>query len=119
MIDASALVAVMQGEPDTDEILTIIKREDQVVAAAVTVLEAGIVMRARRGPDGLANLMEFIGETGIEIIPFDAGHVAVALEAFGRYAKGMKNRTSLNLGDCASYALATRVNAPLLFKGDD
>ena len=63
--------------------------------------------------------MEFIGETGSKSFRFDAGHVAVALEAFGRYGKGMKNWASLNLGDCASYALATRVNAPLLFKGDD
>lgn len=38
---------------------------------------------------------------------------------FGRYGKGINPKARLNLGDCASYALAKSFDAPLLFKGAD
>lgn len=43
----------------------------------------------------------------------------LAASAFGRYGKGIDPRARLNLSDCAAYALAKTMNAPLLFKGDD
>jgi uncharacterized protein with PIN domain len=87
VIDASALIAVMQNEPEADRFLAIIKREDRVLAAAVTMLEAGIVLRARRGPEGLANFMTFIDEAAIEVIPLDVSQVAAALDHFPVSAK--------------------------------
>jgi ribonuclease VapC len=39
--------------------------------------------------------------------------------AYGRDGKGFDPNARLNLGDCASYALAKGLNAPLLFKGTD
>jgi ribonuclease VapC len=39
--------------------------------------------------------------------------------AYGRYGKGIHPTARLNLGDCAAYALAKSMNAPLLFKGTD
>ena len=35
-----------------------------------------------------------------------------------RYGKG-RHPAGLNLGDCASYAVARTLSLPLLFKGDD
>lgn len=119
VIDASALIAIMQNEPEADEFLMIIAREDRVLAPAVTMLEAGIVMRARRGPEGLANLVAFVEAAGIEVIPLDASQITAALDAFSRFGKGIHPQARLNLGDCASYALVQALNAPLLFKGND
>jgi len=42
-----------------------------------------------------------------------------AVAAFDRYGKGIDAKARLNLADCAAYALATSLNAPLLFKGND
>jgi ribonuclease VapC len=41
------------------------------------------------------------------------------LAAFAVYGRGLHPQARLNLGDCATYALAKAMSAPLLFKGDD
>ncbi len=43
----------------------------------------------------------------------------IAADAYSRYGKGFHPKAKLNLCDCAAYALAQTMNAPLLFKGDD
>lgn len=67
----------------------------------------------------LPRLWRFLTENEIEIIPFDEPQVRAAATAFDRYGKGIHSKALLNLSDCAAYALAKTVNAPLLFKGDD
>jgi uncharacterized protein with PIN domain len=42
-----------------------------------------------------------------------------ALDAYSRFGKGIDPKARLNLGDCATYALAKVLNVPLLFKGVD
>jgi hypothetical protein len=61
----------------------------------------------------------YIEQADIEVVPFDANHLALALEAFERYGKGISATARLNLGDCCSYAPAKSLGAPLLFKGND
>ena len=119
VVDTSAVLAIIQGEPEADAFLDLIRQADRVVISAVSVLEAGMVLRGRRGPVGLDPLTEIIDGMAIEIIPFDAPLVAGALDAFGRYGKGIDPAARLNMGDCATYALAKGMNAPLLFKGND
>jgi ribonuclease VapC len=43
----------------------------------------------------------------------------LALEAFRRHGKGIDPKAKLNFCDCAVYALAKAMRAPLLFKGED
>ena len=62
---------------------------------------------------------QWLTDNHIEIVPFDAVQAYEAAAAFGRYGKGLHPRARLNLADCAAYALAKTMNAPLLFKGDD
>ena len=54
-----------------------------------------------------------------EIAPFDERQARAAAAAFDRYGKGVHAKAALNLADCAAYALAKTLSAPLLFKGDD
>ena len=63
--------------------------------------------------------MTFLEELGIEIVPFAEPYLSAALEAYQRFGKGIDPKARLNLGDCASYALAKVLNIPLLFKGAD
>jgi ribonuclease VapC len=58
------------------------------------------------------------GRLDLEIVAHDASLALAAREAFLRFGKG-RHPAGLNLGDCASYALARVNNLPLLFKGRD
>jgi ribonuclease VapC len=51
-------------------------------------------------------------------MPFDEKQSGLTFEAYRRFGKG-NHPARLNLGDCASYALARSLDAPLPFKGDD
>jgi ribonuclease VapC len=77
------------------------------------------VLRIWHGRPAVEPLWRLLAENEIEITPFDEAQVRVAVEAFDRYGKGIHSRARLNLSDCAAYALAKTLNAPLLFKGDD
>ena len=63
--------------------------------------------------------MPFLEELGIEIVPFAEPYISAALVAYARFGKGINPKAKLNLGDCAAYALAKTVKAPLLSKGVD
>jgi ribonuclease VapC len=119
VIDASALLAIIQGEPEANRFLTAIRNADRALVSAVTVLETGMVLRARRGAAGVQELNGLLEAIAVEIVAFDATSAALALDAFERYGKGINPKARLNLGDCAVYALAKEMNAPPLFKGED
>jgi ribonuclease VapC len=119
VIDASDLIAVLERESERDVFAAVIANADRCLVSAVTLLEAGMVLRGRRGAGGLDALMQMVTESGLEVIPFDNAQAALALDAFARYGKGIHPAARLNLGDCASYALAKGMDAPLLFKGGD
>lgn len=86
--------------------------------SAASLLEAGIVMLARRGDAGARELDSLVRISGLEIVPVTAEQVALARYAYATFGKG-RHRAGLDFGDCFSYALARDRGAPLLFKGDD
>ena len=119
VIDTSALIAIFRLEPEADSFLKIIVQANGRAMSALSILEASMVMSGG-APDAAAfePLDEFLLEGGIEIAPFDAAQARLAREAFLRFGKG-RDKAALNLGDCASYALAKSRRAPLLYKGND
>jgi ribonuclease VapC len=119
VVDTSAIIAIIQAEPECTTFLDHVRRADRALISAVSMLEAGMVLRARRGPAGVAELADLVEAMGIEVVPFDAALADGALAAFAVYGKGLHPQARLNLGDCATYALAKAMSAPLLFKGDD
>lgn len=72
---------------------------------------------ARAAVDRLFRLLQV--ENDFEIAAFDELQARAALSAFERFGKGIHPKARLNLADCAVYALAATMRAPLLFKGDD
>ena len=118
VVDTSALIAMLAREPEHQRFLTVLDGVERRLVSAVTYYEAGIVMRARAGQDGQSDLDDLLHEIDAEIVPFDGVLAKVALDAYSRFGKGI-HPARLNLGDCASYALAKSMNAPLLFKGGD
>ncbi|MGH7101256.1 MAG: type II toxin-antitoxin system VapC family toxin [Acetobacteraceae bacterium] len=87
--------------------------------SAVSLLETSLVLAGRHGDTrSWAGLDALVARADIEIVPQDVALTELARSAFLRYGKG-RHRAGLNLGDCATYALASSRNLPLLSKGDD
>lgn len=119
VIDSSAVVAILEREDDSALYARVIQDADNLTMSAVNAHECAVVLRRRRGPEGERILWLFLADNGVQILPFDEEQARRASEAFGRYGKGIDPRARLNLADCAAYALAKSLSAPLLFKGDD
>ena len=119
VIDTSALVAILEHEPERTAFYEAIAATDRRLVSAVTYQEADQVLLARRGVNGLYDLQDFLALIEAEIIPHDAHLADLAVSAFQRYGKGVDPKARMNFCDCSSYALAKHLDAPLLFKGDD
>lgn len=118
VIDTSALLAVLFNEPERRTFNEAIEGAESRVMSATTFVEVSMVVESRFGPEGLRDLDLFIKRAGIELAAVDAEQAHAARLAFSRFGKG-RHRAGLNFGDCFSYALASVLGQPLLYKGDD
>ena len=117
VVDTSAVVAVLFGEPGGDAIAQKLVASPCVMSAATRV-ELGIVIEAKTGAVGTQLLEEFLTRVDMQVEPVDARLAAEALVCWRRFGKG-RHDAGLNLGDTFSYALARQMGQPLLFVGDD
>jgi ribonuclease VapC len=118
VIDTSALLAILQDEPERRRFNESIEAADSRVMSVATFVEVSIVVDSRHGAEGLRELDQFVDRAGIGLVPVDVEQARIARAAFGRFGKG-RHPAGLNYGDCFSYALAHVLEEPLLFKGDD
>jgi ribonuclease VapC len=119
VIDSSALIAILRREPEADSFLRAIVSAEGCLLSAVSLLETSMVLAGRTGGASTwAELDELIARAAIEVMAHDVALADGARSAFLRYGKG-RHPAGLNLGDCASYALAKGRGLPLLFKGRD
>lgn len=119
VIDSSALIAILENEPEQSAFLRSLSTANGPIVSAINYQETGHVVFSRRGALGIQQLDELLRDFNIEIVPHDADTARLAVEAFQKYGKGIHPRARLNLGDCAAYALSNQTGAPLLFKGND
>ncbi len=119
VVDSSALLAILFQEPEKQVFEDIVAGAERCMISAVNAHEAATVLRLRHGGAAVGRLWRLLAENEIEIVPFDEPQVRTAAMAFDRFGKGIHPKARLNLSDCAAYALAKNMNAPLLFKGDD
>ncbi len=117
VLDTSALVAMLLGEPERDRFITALADAEDPVISAATLLEASIVVQTKLGDDGVEDLDQLLSAAGVRCVALDLAHVRAAREGFARFGKG-RGRAGLNYGDCFSYALATLTGRPLLFNGE-
>ena len=118
IIDTSALIAMLEQEPEAERIARALAATPERSVSAANLLEAGIVMQARRGDEGARDLDLLLAKLAVEIVPFTARQADIARKAFRRYGRG-RHDAGLSFGDCCAYALAKDEAAPLLFKDDD
>ena len=118
IVDTSAVIAILELEPEAADFAGLIAKADTPWISAVAVVEAGMLAESRRGPAGADELDRFLVRAKFRIIPFDHVQARIARQAFRRYGKG-RHPASLNFGDCIAYSLSKASGKPLLFKGND
>lgn len=118
IIDTSAAMAMLLGEPRADELRTRLAGSDPRLLSAGTLLELGIVLEARIGPAAGGIIDRLLRDAAIEVVPVDRGVVDRALEGWRRFGRG-RHRAALNSGDLFAYALAASTGHPILCTGHD
>ncbi len=118
VVDTSALLAILQDEPERRSFNEVLEAAGSRRMSVATLVEVSIVIEARFGAAGQADLDLFVEKAAIELIPVDLEQAKVARRAFSLYGRG-RHATGLDYGDCFAYALATTLGEPLLYKGDD
>ena len=118
VLDTSALLVLLLDEPEAEAYRAVLEEDETRLVSAATLLEASIVVEARKGEAGGRELDLLIHRAEIEVVAVDAEQVAEARRGYRRYGRG-RHAAGLNFGDVFAYALARTSGEPLLFKGDD
>lgn len=118
VIDTSALVAILQDQPERRAFNEAIEAAERCVMSVASFVEISIIVESRYGSGGVRDLDLFLSKARIQLASVDADQAHIAREAFRHYGKG-RHPAGLNLGDCFSYARAKTPDEPLLCKGTD
>ena len=119
IVDTSAIVAMLQLEPEATSMLRLLSLRSDSKMSAGTYLECAIVIDGAKNPKASANLDVLLRNLKIGIEPVTAEHARIARQAYRDFGKGSGHPAKLNFGDCFAYALAIERGEALLYKGDD
>jgi ribonuclease VapC len=119
VVDTSALVAVINGEPEAISFVEKLVSAERICVSTATIHELNCVMQRYRRSDGPGLLRGLLERLRPEMIAFDSTQLKIACEAYAIYGRGSKHPAGLNMADCYSFALAKMLGLPLLFKGND
>jgi uncharacterized protein with PIN domain len=117
-VDASALTAILTGEPDARELLGRLHVGVSRKTSRMAVWETVMAVSRQRKMDVQAGEMvveAFLKDFGVEVLPIPAEARHAAIEAHARFGKG-RHPAALNFGDCFAYACARHAGGPLLYK---
>jgi ribonuclease VapC len=118
IVDASALLAIVLGEPDRERFYKSLGRSANSSVSPVNYLEAAIRADRDSDPGRGEFLDEIIQRFDVRLASVTPEQALMARHAYRQFGRG-KHPARLNLGDCFAYALAKARREPLLFKGED
>src|SRR4051812_46092078 len=119
VVDTSALIAILAGEPQAESFARAIDQADIVRLSAASYVECAAVVDASRNALLSRRLDDLLKQARIALEPFTEAQARLAREAYRDFGKGSGHPARLNFGDCFAYALAKECGEPLLFKGAD
>jgi ribonuclease VapC len=119
IVDTSAIVAMLQLEPEATAMLRVLSVSGNISMSAATYLECGIVIDGAKDPKASANLDALLRDLSVAIEPVSEAQAKLARQAYRDFGKGSGHPARLNFGDCFAYALAMERGDKLLYKGDD
>ncbi len=115
VVDTSALIAILQGEPQAEGCSDALAESERLLIAAPTLTESIIVAAARDLSPGLGTLLDSLP---FEVVALNEERALAAAREYLRWGKGF-HPAGLNFVDCFAYALAKEHDCPLLFVGED
>ena len=118
ILDTSALVAVLYGEPEARDFVERIRAADVCRISVANHVELSMVVESQLGPNGMRQADAFLRRADVVVEPVTIEQGDLARQAFLDFGKG-RHKAGLNFGDCFAYALARATGEALLFKGDD
>lgn len=118
VIDSSAIVAIVFGEPEAERFAAAILAAPRRLIAVANWFEVMMVVEGRHGRDRANDARIFLEELKVSPIPMDFVQLHEAVDVWRRYGKG-NHPAALNFGDCCAYAAAVSLREDLLFKGTD
>ena len=118
VIDTSALIALLLDEPEAEAFRVAIEDDETRLLSTGTLLEATLVIEARKGEAGGRELDLLVQKAAFTVVPVDEEQVSEARRAWRRFGRG-HHEAALNFGDLFAYALARTSREALLFKGRD
>jgi len=119
VVDTSALVAIVNDEPEAEQFHSLLLDHEPVISCG-TLIETLRVMQVGLGDPALAAIDRLLDLYGAEPVAVDAEQVTLARAGMLAYGKGRGGEpATLNFGDLFAYALAKQLRLPLLFKGAD
>lgn len=119
IIDSSAVIAILKGEPDAARLIDILGRAARTMISAATYLESAIVIDANDDPVLSRRFDDLIMLAGVGVEPVTRAHADIARQAYRDFGKRSGHPARLNYGDCFSYALTRAAGESLLYTGDD
>ena len=129
-VDASAIVAILSGEVDWNQILVMLEANDTALyisplvrfeaVQALARKQAGASVKPSAATIEEANqiLDAFIARLRIDEIPISAQIGSLAVAASKVYGKAVGHPANLNFGDCFAYACAKALGVPIAYKGN-
>ena len=98
VIDSSALIAILLGEPETRSFSIAIERDATRLVSAPSVLECHMRLHTIKGPAGVLALETLLNDIEADVRSADLSLVRIAGQAFEIYGRG-RHKAALN-GDC-------------------
>lgn len=119
VLDSSAVIALIADEPEAPRLAAALDRLTDRAIGAPTLVETGIVLRARYGGRGELALDAFLQRFDVRVVPVATREATFAREAHRRFGRGVGSPAVLNYGDCLAYAVSASLGWPLLCVGND
>jgi ribonuclease VapC len=118
ILDTSAVLAIVLGEPGFEVFVDAIAASSACRISAASFVEASIVAESRIGDQGLRQCDSFFRTSRVSVEPVTEEQSLLARQCYSDFGRG-RHPANLNFGDCFSYALAKATSEPLLYKGQD
>lgn len=119
IVDSSAIIAIIKGEPETEDFAAAMEAADVIRVSAATYFESSILIDSNRNPRLSVRFDDLMAIESLVIEPVTVEQARIARQAYRDYGRGSGHPARLNFGDCFSYALAREKREPILFKGEE
>jgi ribonuclease VapC len=120
-VDTSAMISMMAGESDADDLADRLGAERLRFCSAISVWEtiAGLCRTYMFSAASAQTVVQsFVELNNLRLVNIGERELDLATRAYTEFGKG-RHPAALNMGDCFAYACAKANQARLLFKGHD